>query len=101
MRHGIIAAVAFGVSGVTEENTWDGTWSKFVRSGGSYTGVTTTAEDAEAVIGGRRPKKEVMRSIAPSGPTRAKVNKKGGSGEHPARSEVVCGHGTGGCECNR
>ena len=76
-----MAAVAFGVSGVTEENTRDGTWSKFVRSGGSYTGVTTTTEDAEAVIGGRRSKKEVMRSIVPSGTTRAKINEKGGGGE--------------------
>ena len=81
MRHGIIAAVAFGVSGVTKKDTQDGSGSKFMRSGGSCARVTTTAEDTKAVIGWSGPKKEVMRSIVPSGTTRVKVNEKGIGGE--------------------
>jgi hypothetical protein len=45
MGHGIIAAIALGVSRVTKKDTRDGTGSEFVRGGGSNTGVTMTTED--------------------------------------------------------
>ena len=48
-----MAAIAFGVSRVTKEDTWNGTWGEFVRGGGGDAGVTTTTENPKAVVGWR------------------------------------------------
>jgi hypothetical protein len=80
VRNRIIAAVAFGVSRVTEENTRNGTRGEFMRSGGGDTRITTTTENPKTVVGWRGTVKEVMRCIVPAGTTRTKVDKEGGGG---------------------
>ena len=52
VRDQIIAAIAFGVSRVTKEDTWNGTMSEFMRSGGGGVGVATATEDTETIIRG-------------------------------------------------
>ena len=51
MGHGVVAAIAFGVSRVTKEDTRDGTGGEFMRGSGSDTGVTTTTEDRRRMEG--------------------------------------------------
>ena len=81
MGHGVVAAIAFGVSRVTKEDTQDGTGSEFVRGGGGNTGVTTTTEDPKTVVGWRRTKQEVMWRIVLASTTRTEVDKKCGGGQ--------------------
>jgi hypothetical protein len=81
MGHGIIAAIALGVSRVTEKDTRNGTGGEFVRGGGSDTGVTTTTKDPKIIIRGRGTKKKVVWRVVPTSTTRTEVDEEGGGGE--------------------
>jgi hypothetical protein len=80
MGHGIIAAIALGVSRVTKKNTWDGAGSEFVRGGGSDAGVTTTTEDPKIIVRGRETKKEVVWRVVPASMTQTEVDEEGSGG---------------------
>ena len=80
MGHGVVAAVAFGVSRVTEEDTRDGTGGEFMGGGGGDTGITTTTEYPKTVVGWRGTVKEVMRRIVPASTARTEVDEEGGGG---------------------
>ena len=45
-----ITSIALGVSRITEEDTWKGTRSKFMRSGGDNTRVTETTKYTKTVV---------------------------------------------------
>ena len=80
MRNRIIAAIPFGVSRVTEENTRNRTRGEFMRSGGGDTRITTTIEYPKTVVGWRGTIHEMMRCIVPVGTTRTEVDKGSGDG---------------------
>jgi hypothetical protein len=80
MGHGIIAAIALGVSRVTKKDTQDGMGSEFVRGGGSDTGVTTITEDPKIIVRVRGTKKEVVWRVVPASTTWSEVDEEGGGG---------------------
>jgi hypothetical protein len=53
VRHKIVAAIAFGVSRVTKEDTGDGTWSEFVRGGGGCATIGMASKNPKNTIGRR------------------------------------------------
>jgi hypothetical protein len=92
MGHGVVAAIALGVSRVTEEDTRDGTRGEFMGCGGGDTGVTTTTEDPKTIVRRRGTEQEMVRCVIPAGAARTEVNKEGGGGEGvgPESGRDVC-----------